>query len=56
MEHDLVCGMEVEGQDNSYFSDYGGEMYYFCSADCKRQFDDHPDDYIRKDARERLGL
>jgi YHS domain-containing protein len=48
MGNDLVCGMHVaDDNSNRFFSDYGGEMYYFCSPDCKRKFDDHPDDYIR---------
>lgn len=57
MTIDLVCGAEVaDDNSNRFFSDYGGEMYRFCSPACKRKFDDHPDDFIRSDARERLGL
>ena len=55
MEKDLVCGMDVEGEGNRYFSDYNNQMFYFCSLECKRKFDDHPDQFIREDARERLG-
>ena len=57
MVTDLVCGADV-AEDNSsrFFSDYGGETYRFCSAGCKRKFDDHPDDFIRADAKERLGV
>ena len=39
--------MTVDGEGNRYFSDYNKEMYYFCSAECKRKFDDHPDSYIK---------
>jgi YHS domain-containing protein len=53
---DLVCEQEVKEQDTRYFSDYGGKNYYFCSPDCKRKFDDHPDSFIQQRAREELGL
>ena len=57
MTTDLVCGAEVaDDNSNRFFSDYGGEMYRFCSSECKRKFDDHPDDFIRSDVKERLGL
>jgi YHS domain-containing protein len=55
MARDLVCGMEVEEQGNRFFSEYNGGTFYFCSAECKRKFDDHPDHFIREDARDRLG-
>ncbi len=55
MAQDLVCRMEVS-DDGRYFSDYGGSMYYFCSPECKRKFDDHPDQFIQQKAREETGL
>ncbi len=52
---DLVCGMEIpEGSERRHFSEYGGGKYWFCSSECKRQFDDHPDQYIQENAREQL--
>lgn len=56
MTQDLVCRIDIDEQDSRFFSDYGNETYYFCSADCKRKFDDHPDDYIRDQAKRDLGL
>jgi YHS domain-containing protein len=53
MARDLVCNTGV-GEDSRYFSEYGKETYYFCSAECKRKFDDHPDTFISADARARL--
>jgi YHS domain-containing protein len=55
MRPDLVCGKEVS-EDTRYFSDYGGSMYHFCSPECKRKFDDHPDHFIRVQAKEQLGI
>jgi YHS domain-containing protein len=48
--------MEVPDEGNRFFSDYANEMFYFCSPECKRKFDDHPDDYIREHARNELGI
>jgi YHS domain-containing protein len=53
MTRDLVCKTEAS-EDSRYFTEYGNDTFYFCSAECKRQFDDHPDDFIRADARETL--
>jgi len=53
MNRDLVCGMEVgEGTDRRHFSEYDNNKYWFCSPECKRKFDDHPDQYIQQSARE----
>jgi YHS domain-containing protein len=43
MEKDPVCGMDVDPQSAEYTSDYRGKTYYFCSFDCKRQFDLEPE-------------
>ena len=48
--------MDVDEKETRYFSDYANNMYYFCSAECKRKFDDHPDQHIREDAKDRLRL
>ena len=56
MPEDFVCRKTVEDQGNRYFTDYNGEMYYFCSSECKRRFDDHPDDFIQNKAKQDLGL
>lgn len=56
MKPDYVCGRDVKQDDARFFSDYGGNMYFFCSPECKRQFDDHPDHYIREYAKSHLDL
>ncbi len=48
--------MEVPEEGNRFFSEYGPDKFYFCSAECKRKFDDHPDQYIWDHARQELGL
>jgi Cu+-exporting ATPase len=45
---DPVCGMTIEDSTATATSDYQGKRYYFCSKDCKTQFDESPDDYAEK--------
>ena len=56
MATDLVCNADADENSARFFSDYDRKMYYFCSAECKRRFDDHPDQFIQQRAREELGL
>ncbi|MEP7174902.1 MAG: YHS domain-containing protein [Gemmatimonadales bacterium] len=42
---DPVCGMVIETADAVATADYKGKTYYFCSTDCKTEFDANPDDY-----------
>ena len=56
MTIDYVCGSPVDSENPRFFSDYDQRTYVFCSAECKRQFDDHPDKFIQQRARKELGL
>jgi Cu+-exporting ATPase len=47
---DLVCGMEVDPADSSFKTEVNGHDFYFCSAECKRRFDEHPQVYIQNHA------
>jgi len=42
---DAVCGMKIADQNAAPQSMYQGDAYYFCSADCKNQFDESPEKY-----------
>ena len=42
---DPVCGMEVTYETAQARSEYDGQTYYFCSLDCKEQFDQNPEKY-----------
>jgi len=53
---DLVCGAQIADEQPQFFSDYDGHVYPFCSAECKRKFDDHPDYFIQEEAKKALGL
>lgn len=49
--HDLlkdpVCGMDVTYETAQARSEYEGQTYYFCSLDCKEQFDRNPEHYVQ---------
>ncbi|MGA9652003.1 DJ-1/PfpI family protein [Pedobacter sp.] len=46
VQKDIICGMDVSG--NAYTSNFKGKSYHFCSASCKKLFDQHPDLYAVK--------
>ncbi len=47
---DPVCKMTVG--KNSVSTIYQGITYYFCSEDCRREFERNPEKYIEKEAAE----
>lgn len=42
---DPVCGMVIDERHAVGTSDYNGTRYYFCSEDCRTEFDENPQDY-----------
>lgn len=42
---DPVCKMEVDENRAKYGSRYKGKSYHFCSAGCKKKFDEDPEKY-----------
>ncbi len=48
MATDPVCGMMVSRGEEAGSSSYQGKTYYFCSLDCKQQFDRAPQQYVLK--------
>ncbi len=47
MKKDLVCGMEVDPKTAPAQTTYQGNTYYFCSTECKQDFDKDPQKYIK---------
>lgn len=45
---DSVCKMKVDKNKAKYSSGYNGEKYYFCSENCKSQFDASPKNYVEE--------
>jgi Cu+-exporting ATPase len=48
MPIDPVCGMQVEKEKTAGSSTYRGELYYFCSKQCKDKFDKDPEKYLKE--------
>ena len=46
MAIDPVCGMEVDERTTEDKAAYQDTTYYFCSEDCKDEFEASPGDYI----------
>lgn len=45
---DPVCGMTIDPSRAAGNSEYQGQTYHFCSAGCKRSFDQNPAQYAGK--------
>ena len=43
---DPVCGMKVDESRASGKTSYAGQIYYFCSKECQRVFEEQPGHYI----------
>lgn len=42
---DPICGMKVD-KKTEYSSEYKGNKYYFCSENCKKNFQQQPEKYV----------
>lgn len=43
---DPICGMSVDTKTAKYHSVYQDKHYYFCSENCKKQFDKNPQQFV----------
>ena len=43
---DPVCGMELEEVSATEKSTYNSRTYFFCSEECKEEFEAEPEEYI----------
>jgi P-type Cu+ transporter len=46
MAIDPVCGMEVDDRSTKDRSTHQGQTYYFCSDDCKEEFEAAPEEFV----------
>jgi YHS domain-containing protein len=46
MAIDPVCGMRVEENKAELQTQFAGKKYFFCSEECRTEFEDHPDEYL----------
>jgi len=49
MVKDPVCGMEVNEETAQNKSIHVGNVYHFCSATCKTEFDKNPEKYAKRE-------
>jgi YHS domain-containing protein len=42
---DPVCGIQIDSEAAAAAADYEGERYYFCSENCREEFELAPEDY-----------
>ena len=54
MAIDPVCGMEVDDRTTKDKATHEGQAYFFCSQDCRDEFEASPQDYIGGEDEERL--
>ena len=43
---DPVCGMTIDSASAAGKADYQGQTYYFCSKQCKTQFESNPAKFL----------
>jgi YHS domain-containing protein len=46
MTIDPVCGMRVEEKQAELQTQYAGRKYFFCSEECKQEFEADPNGYV----------
>jgi len=46
---DPVCGMSVEEDSAAATYEYEGVTYYFCAVGCKKDFEEDPEAYLKKE-------
>jgi P-type Cu+ transporter len=46
MTTDPVCGMKVDEARTQFHTQFAGKKYFFCSEECRREFEADPDSYL----------
>jgi len=47
MAKDAICGMNVDEKKAAGSSIHAGKTFYFCSQNCKQEFDKNPAKYAK---------
>lgn len=42
---DPVCGVPVD-ERSQFHTQFAGKKYFFCSEDCRKEFEAEPDEYV----------
>ena len=46
---DPVCGMQIDSSQAAAQTVYDGVAYYFCSEECRRTFEEDPEEFVGAD-------
>jgi len=46
MTIDPVCGMKVDEKKSEFSTQFAGKRYFFCSENCKQEFEADPDEFV----------
>lgn len=46
MTTDPVCGVEIDEKTAEFQTQFAGKKYFFCSQDCRKEFESEPNDYV----------
>ena len=46
MTMDPVCGMRVDERSAEFQTQFAGRKYFFCSEECRKEFEADPDEYL----------
>jgi Cu+-exporting ATPase len=46
MTTDPVCGMKVDDKRTEFYTQFAGKKYFFCSENCRKEFEAAPDEYM----------
>ena len=46
MTKDPVCGIKVDENRGEFHTQFAGKKYFFCSDECRQEFEAEPDAYV----------
>jgi Cu+-exporting ATPase len=46
MTTDPVCGTTVDEREAEFRTQFAGKKYFFCSEECREEFEDRPGEYL----------
>jgi len=46
MTTDPVCGMEIDELHPEFQTQFAGRKYFFCSEECRKEFEERPEEFV----------
>lgn len=50
MTTDPVCGTKVDPKNSEFQAQYAGKKYFFCSDECRQEFEEKPEEFAESAA------